>query len=169
MSKKLFPTDKKESNYSAWYRRLINWWPCIWCSGGRVTFTSGDFQELHVALRLGIRTRNRVGTVFGGSIYSSVDPYFMLMFMEILGKDYVVWDKGASVKFIRPITGRVKCRFLIQDELVARVKAEISANGQYIFELPLQYEDEEGRVYATFTKTVYAASKSYYKSKKAAA
>ena len=162
----LFETSKKESRYSAWYRRSINFWPCIWCTGGWITFVSGDFKELHVRLRLGIRTRNRVGTVYGGSIYSSVDPYFMLMFMQILGKDFVVWDKGASVKFIRPITGEVKCRFLITDELVETVRAEISANGQYVFELPLQYEDADGKVYATFTKTVYTASKEHYKKKK---
>ena len=164
----LFETNKKESRYSAWYRRSINFWPCIWCTGGKITFVSGDFKELHVRLRLGIRTRNRVGTVYGGSIYSSVDPYFMLMFMQILGKDFVVWDKGASVKFIRPITGEVKCRFLITDELVETVRAEISANGQYVFELPLQYEDADRKVYATFTKTVYTASKEHYKKKKGA-
>lgn len=162
----LFDTLKKESRYSAWYRRGINLWPCIWCSGGWITFVSGDFKELHVRLKLGIRTRNRVGTIYGGSIYSSIDPYFMLMFMEILGRDYVVWDKGASVKFIRPITVPVKCRFLITDELVETVKAQILANGQYVFELPLQYEDDNGKVYATFTKTIYTASKEYYKKKK---
>jgi hypothetical protein len=73
----LFETDKKESSRSAWMRRAFNFWPCIFCSGGKVTFIAGDFKELHVRLRLGIRTRNRVGTVYGGSIYSSVDPYYM--------------------------------------------------------------------------------------------
>jgi acyl-coenzyme A thioesterase PaaI-like protein len=161
----LFETTQKESRYSAWYRRLINFWPCIWCSGGRITFISGGFRELHIRLRLGIRTRNRVGTVYGGSIYSSVDPYFMLMFMEILGRDYVVWDKGASVKFVRPITGEVKCRFLITDELVETVKTKIAADGHYVFDLPLEYIDDQGLVYATFTKSVYTASKEYYKQK----
>jgi acyl-coenzyme A thioesterase PaaI-like protein len=164
----LFETQKKESSYSAWYRRLINFWPCIWCTGGWITFVSGDFQELHVRLKLGIRTRNRVGTVYGGSIYSSVDPYFMLMFMQILGKEYIVWDKGASIKFVRPITDPVKCRFLITDELVETVKAQVATNGQYIFDLPLQYEDDNGKVYATFIKTVYAAGKEYYMKKKEA-
>ena len=133
-----------------------------------MTFVSGDFRELHVRLKLGIRTRNRVGTIYGGSIYSSVDPYFMLMLMEILGRDYVVWDKGATMKFVRPITEPVKCRFLITDELVDTVKAQIAATGQYVFDLPLEYVDDRGTVYATFTKTVYTASKAYYKQKKSA-
>lgn len=161
----LFETDKKESSRSAWMRRAFNFWPCIFCSGGKVTFIAGDFKELHVSLKLGIRTRNRVGTVYGGSIYSSVDPYYMLLLMEVLGKDYVVWDKAASMKFVRPITKRVKCRFYITDELVEQVKNEIAANGEYSFELPLEYIDDEGKVYAVFNKSIYAANKQFYKEK----
>jgi hypothetical protein len=161
----LFVTDKKESSRSRRMRWLFNWWPCIFCSGGWIHFISGDFKELHVSIRLNWRTRNRVGTVYGGSIYSSVDPYYMLLFMEILGKDYVVWDKGASVKFVRPIIEQVKCRFLITDDLIEKVKQEIACKGEYSFELPLQYEDDAGKVYATFTKSVYAADKRFYKEK----
>jgi acyl-coenzyme A thioesterase PaaI-like protein len=148
-----------------WMRILFNWWPCIWCSGGKVEFIAGDFTELHVSLKLNIRTRNRVGTVYGGSIYSSVDPYFMLLLMEILGKDYVVWDKASSVKFVRPITDRVKCRFLITDAVVEDIKNRISSAGEYTLDLPLTYEDEKGQVYAVFNKTVYAADKKFYKEK----
>ena len=92
----------------------------------------------------------------------------MLMFMQILGKDFVVWDKAASVKFVRPIVNKVKCRFLVTDELVEEVKHKIEVLGEYTFDLPLKYEDENGVVYAVFTKTVYAASKEFYKKKLAA-
>lgn len=149
-------------------RWAFNFWPCIWCTGSRVEFIAGDFKELHVSIKLNIRTRNRVGTVYGGSIYSSVDPYFMLLFMQILGRDYVVWDKGASMKFVRPIVEKVKCRFLITDGLIAEVKQKIAENGEYTFDLPLKYEDDNGTVYATFTKQVYAAGKDFYKKKVAA-
>lgn len=146
-------------------RWVFNWWPCIWCSGGKVEFIAGDYQELHVSIKLNIRTRNRVGTVYGGSIYSSVDPYFMLLLMEVLGKNYVVWDKGASMKFVRPIVEKVKCRFLITDELVEDLKHQVAQNGEHRFELPLQYEDESGKVYAVFTKQLYVADKQFYKQK----
>lgn len=163
--KKLYDTPKTESSRSAWMRRFFNFWPCIWCTGSTVQFIAGDFKELHVSLELNIRTRNRVGTVYGGSIYSSVDPYFMLLLMEILGKNYVVWDKGATMKFVKPIVNKVKCRFLYTDEMVADIKHHVSVLGEYSFDLPLQYEDEEGKVYAVFTKSVYAADKAFYKKK----
>ena len=165
---KLYETTKTESGKSRTMRWGYNFWPCIWCTGSKVQFIAADYREMHIGLQLNIRTRNRVGTVFGGSIYSSVDPYYMLMFMQILGKDYVVWDKAASVKFVRPIIDRVKCRFLIPDELVEEVKQKVAGGGEYTFDLPLKYEDENGVVYAVFTKTIYAASKEFYKSKLAA-
>lgn len=143
---KLYVTEKSESLRSKRMRWLFNYWPCIWCSGGKLQFISGDFQELHVSIQLNMRNRNRVATVFGGSIYSSIDPYFMLMLMEILGKDYVVWDKAASVKFVRPIIERVKCRFLISEETVKEIKQQIEMKGEYTFDLPLHYEDEAGNV-----------------------
>lgn len=162
---KQYETEKAESRRSRLMRMSFNFWPCIWCSGGKVEFIASDFKEVHVSLKLNIRTRNRVGTVYGGSIYSSVDPYFMLMFMQIMGKDYVVWDKGASVKFVRPIINKVKCRFLISDEMIEDVKHHVAMRGEYSFELPLHYEDAGGKVYAVFTKSVYVAAKDFYKKK----
>lgn len=162
---KQYQTDKTETARSRNLRWAFNFWPCIWCTGSKVEFIAGDFKELHVSLKLNIRTRNRVGTVYGGSIYSSVDPYFMLLFMEVLGKEYIVWDKGASMKFIRPIVDKVKCRFLIDDDLVNEVKNHVAVLGEYSFNLPLKYEDEEGKIYAAFSKSVYVATKEFYKKK----
>jgi hypothetical protein len=165
---KQFPTTKTETWHSKKMRWGMNVWPCIWCTGGKIEFIAGDFSELHVSLWRNIRTWNKVGTVYGGSIYSSVDPYFMLMLWEILGKDFIIWDKGASVKFVRPIIEKVKCRFLLDDAMLATIKQKISEQGEYTFELPLKYEDDAGTVYAVFSKTVYAASKEFYKNKLAA-
>jgi hypothetical protein len=163
--KKLFLSTFAESRKSKLMRYAFNFWPCIWCTGSKITFIAGNFQELHVQLSLNWRTRNRVGTVYGGSIYSSVDPYYMLLLMEILGKKYVVWDKAASFKFIRPISGKVKCRFLITDEEIENIKATVAEKREFTFDFPLQYEDEEGKVYAIFNKSVYVADKSFYKEK----
>ncbi|PJZ64894.1 DUF4442 domain-containing protein [Leptospira wolffii] len=165
---KLYPTDKKESANSWWLRTRLNYWPCVWCTGGKIEFLSSDFRELHVGLRKNVRTLNRVGTVYGGSIYSSVDPYFMLMMMWILGEDYVVWDKAAKVKFVRPILKKVKAKFLITEELIEKTKKEILEKGETVFDLPLKYEDDGGTVYATFEKTIYAASRTHYEKKLAA-
>ena len=81
---------------SAWnaflWRKAVNFWPCIRRSGGRVTHLSTDFTHAVVRLRLNWRTRNLVGTIFGGAMFASTDPMYMLMLHKIFGRTHVVWD-----------------------------------------------------------------------------
>jgi len=162
---KQFPTTKTESFRSRKIRWALTFWPCVWCSGGKVQFIAGDFKEIHISIKRNIRTWNRFATVYGGSIYSSIDPFYTLMLFEILGKDYVVWDKGASIKFVRPIIDKVKCRMEVDDATLETIRQKVKEQGEYTFELTPRYEDDKGTVYALFTKTIYVASKEFYKNK----
>ena len=98
------------------YRIALNLWPCISGTGGKITYISDDFRELDVKLPLSWRSRNKVGTIFGGSMYASTDPFFMLMFIQILGPKFVVWDKGCTIRFKKPAKKTLFAKFLITDE-----------------------------------------------------
>jgi hypothetical protein len=149
-------------------RILLNVWPCIFSSGGRVTYLADDFSKLRVELPLSWRTRNYVGTVYGGSLYASTDPFYMLMLMQLLGKDYVVWDKGCTIRFKRPVTSTVHADFEITPEMLASVKSAVAAHGETEFTWTVQYRGKDGAVHAQFDKVLYAASKSFYRQKQSA-
>ena len=89
-------------------RRLVNYWPPFLGAGIRVTRWDEDWRAIDVALPLHRWNANFVGTHYGGSLYSMVDPFYMLMLIENLGPDYVVWDKSANIRFRRPGKGRVR-------------------------------------------------------------
>jgi hypothetical protein len=76
--------------------------------------------------------RNYVKTHFGGSLYAMTDPFFMLMLIHILGKEFVVWDKAAHIDFIKPSQGTVTARFLITGEQIEDIIKNTSG-GQNIF------------------------------------
>jgi hypothetical protein len=57
--------------------------------------------------------RNIVGTHFGGSLCSMIDPHFMLLLMQLLGKGYFVWDKASDIEFIKASTDEVTAVFKI--------------------------------------------------------
>ncbi|MGZ5474020.1 MAG: DUF4442 domain-containing protein, partial [Thermoanaerobaculia bacterium] len=86
--------------------RLLRWkfnlFPAYRGSGARVTYIAADFRELKVRLPLTWRSRNAVGTIFGGSMYAAVDPMYMILLMHCLGRDYIVWDKAATIRFRKP-------------------------------------------------------------------
>ncbi len=159
---KLFPTEKVENNKSYWIRILFNLAPLYIATGAKIKFCSYDFKETHVKLTKNLLTRNYVNTIFGGSMYSSIDPIYMLMLMQILGKNYVVWDKAATIRFIKPANKILKCRFIISDELVKNIKDKIKNEGEMNLELALEYLDENEKPCASFTKTLYIAEKNFY-------
>lgn len=164
MAKKLFNSARTENTKSKLYRKAFNLFPVYRRTGGKITFISDDFKEMHVLLSLKLKTRNIVGSVFGGSIYSSTDPIYMAQLMQILGKSYIVWDKAATIDFKKPIYKKAKALFLISDELIKTIKDEVDQNGKYVFDLPVQYVSmDEQTIHAEISKTLYVASKSYYK------
>jgi hypothetical protein len=163
--KKLY-TEKKENLRTRLSRLLLNFFPAYHCSGGRVIFISDDWKEVQVKLRLKFITRNYVGTVFGGSIYAALDPIFMIQLIKILGNKYVVWDKSAEIKFIKPISKKVFARFFIKNETIDFIKNKISENKETEIELPVYFEDFEDKKYAFSLKKLYIADKEFYNSKK---
>ena len=102
--------------------RLLRWamnlYPPYLGAGVRVRQISADFRQVQVKMGLGWYNRNYVGTQFGGSLYSMTDPFFMLMIMENLGRDFIVWDKAARIDFIAPGKGPVYADFSINEQLL---------------------------------------------------
>jgi acyl-coenzyme A thioesterase PaaI-like protein len=151
--------------YAYFARMLVNLMPCIWGGGGKVISISEDFTELTVRLKLKLRTRNVMGTIYGGSMYASIDPFYMLMLMQILGKQFVVWDKGASIRFKRPGKKTMFAKFQITPEMLSEVRSEVLKNGETTVTWPLAYRDEAGQVICEFDKVLYIANKDFYDEK----
>jgi hypothetical protein len=99
MKPEFLKTIKKESWKSWWFRLLMNWYPMYFGTGGKILFWAADSTEVHLRLRLNIWSYNYVGTIFGGSMFSAADPFYMVMLLKVLGNDYVVWDKAANIRF----------------------------------------------------------------------
>ena len=97
----------------------FNLFPAYRGTGGRLVYIADDWSEVRIRLRLTWRTRNYVGTLFGGSLYGAVDPLYMVMLMHRLGPEYVVWDKSASIRFRRPGRGTLYATFRIDDDELA--------------------------------------------------
>lgn len=148
-------------------RKLFRLSPAFRGTGGQVKFISADWQELHLRLPLNLRTRNYVGTIYGGSIYGAANPIYMLMLIQILGPDYVVWDKAATVRFRKPGTEAMYSRFVLTEEEIADIKTAVAEQGAIDRDYHNVYTDRQGaKVYAEITTTVYIADKAYYKAQR---
>ncbi len=148
-----------ESLKSRVFRWGFNFFPAYRGTGGRVIYIAADWHEVRIKLPLNWRTRNYVGTIYGGSIYASIDPIYMLMLMNILGKDYIVWDKAAAIRFKRPGKATLFADFNLSSEEIGEIKrlAETSRSVDRIYSVELK--DKEGKVHARIEKTLYIAKK----------
>jgi acyl-coenzyme A thioesterase PaaI-like protein len=137
----------------------FNFFPAFRGTGGRITYISGDWREVRVKVPLSWRTRNYVGTIYGGSMYGAVDPIYMVMLIKILGPDYVVWDKAASIRFKKPGTGTLFAKFVITEEERTAIKAALSVAPSMERVYQVQLVDREGVVHASIEKTVHIRRK----------
>jgi acyl-coenzyme A thioesterase PaaI-like protein len=136
-------------------RRLINLWPPLLFSGIRLTHLSPDYRSAETRLTLRWYNRNYVGTAFGGSLFAMTDPFYMLMLIKTLGRDYIVWDKAASIDFIAPGRGTVTAKFTLDDETLARIRAATAGNEKYLPQFPVDIRDEQGKSVARVIRTVH--------------
>lgn len=150
------------------YAFALNLFPTYRRTGGRAFFIADDFSDVHVRLKLGWGTRNYVGTMFGGSMAAAADPIYMIQLIRLLGNDYVVWDKSASIRFKRPGNQTLFIRFLITGELLETIRARVATEREFDLELAADWVDKTGAIYATVKKLLYIADKKYYKEKQLA-
>jgi acyl-coenzyme A thioesterase PaaI-like protein len=149
-----------DSLRSRLYRIGFNCFPAYRQTGGRVTYIAPDWQEVRVKLPLNWRTKNYVGTTFGGSMYAAVDPFHMMMLLKNLGDEYVVWDKEAEIRFKKPGRETLYARCTITDAEVAAIEAELATEGTDAVDrhYTVDLVDAEGTVHATVRNTVFVTT-----------
>ncbi len=145
---------------------MINLWPPFVGAGIRVKKIAEDFTSVDVEMKLRFWNKNYVGTHFGGSLYAMTDPFYMLILMENLGKDYIVWDKAADIRFKKPGKGRLKAHFNISKEKIAEIKAAADTDPKVEPQFKVEIRDEHGDVVAEVNKTLYVCRKDKYRPRK---
>lgn len=138
---------------------FFNLYPPFLGAGIKVEEISEDRRYLRVSLKLRFYNRNYVGTQFGGSIYSMTDPHYMYLLLNNLGPEYVVWDRGAQITFVKPGKSHLTAEFRIDDSLLELVKQKTATGEKYIFDLPVRVCDKDGQTIAEISKTLYVRKK----------
>lgn len=141
------------------FRHLLNWWPPYRGAGIRVVAISPDWCHVRVELRARLRNRNAFGSHFGGSLYSMVDPFYVLMLHQRLGRDYLVWDQAAEIEFLKPGLGTVSAEFHLSAELVQRLRREAADGSKLLPDFVVEIRNAGGETVARVRKRLYVRLK----------
>lgn len=144
-------------NISPMYRR----------STAKVISISDDIKTVKIRIPLSYKNKNYVGSIFGGSLFASVDPIPMIQLMYILKEEYIVWDKSAEIKFKRPAREDMYATFEFSDEEVEEIITKVNEHKEFEHPKLTQITNKTGDiVFCEVTKTIYIAQKEFYKEKK---
>jgi hypothetical protein len=140
-------------------RRWINLWPPFLGAGIRVQHIAPDMRAVDVEMKLGFWNANYVGTHFGGSLFAMTDPFYMLMLMANLGRDYIVWDKAASIRYRKPGKGTVRAEFRLSDSQIDDIREKLKTLPKYEPIFTVEVRDEVGVVIAEVEKLLHVRKK----------
>ena len=128
-------------------------------AGIRVKRLAPGWKEVDVEMKLRWWNANYVGTHYGGSLYSMTDPFFMVMLIENLGQDYIVWDKSATIRFRKPGRGTVSASFRLSDQQIDEIKQALNAEKKIERVFTVEVKDESGTVIAEVEKLLHIRRK----------
>jgi acyl-coenzyme A thioesterase PaaI-like protein len=138
---------------------LLNLYPPYLGAGVRVYHISKDYRHIKVKMPLYFFNRNYFGTHFGGSIYSMTDPFYVIMLVNNLGKDYIVWDKSAEIEFLKPGKGTLYADFFLTEEELDLIRSNTQNGKRFYPEFWVEVRDEAGDQVARIKKTLYVKRK----------
>ena len=140
-------------------RRVFNLWPPYLFSGVRIVDIAEDWRSAEVEMRLRWWNRNYVGTHFGGSLFSMTDPFWMLLVMNALGRDYIVWDRAGEIRFLKPGRGTVRARFVLDTARLEEIRAATADGEKYRPWFETDIHDDDGVVVASVRKQLHVRRK----------
>lgn len=149
-----------------WAKLFINIYAPFLGAGIRMKYLSADCKDLRVEMPFTWYNRNYVGVQFGGSIYAMTDPFYMFMLIQILGRDYVVWDKAANVDFIKPGKSRLTAKFQWTDAELELIRAKTASGDKFLYDKEVLIHDRDGELIACVIKTLYVRKKQLARSQK---
>lgn len=140
-------------------RRWVNLWPPFLGMGIRVIRIAPDMKAIDVEMKLRWWNANYVGTHFGGSLFAMTDPFYMLMLMANLGREYIVWDKAASIRYRKPGKGTVRAEFRLSDAQIDDIREKLGTLPKHEPVFKVEVKNEQGTVIAEVEKLLHVRKK----------
>lgn len=136
-----------------------NLWPPFLFTGIKIQHASPDFRHLKIKLKLRFWNANYVGTQYGGSIFSMADPFYMLMLIRNLGKEYTVWDKSAHIAYLKPGKTDLFAEFNLTEDDLSGIKKILETQKSLLWNRRVEIKDANGIIIAEIEKEIYIRNK----------
>lgn len=136
-------------------------------STAKIIEVSEDLLHVRIKLPLSYKNKNYVNSIFGGSLFSAVDPIPMIQLLSIMGNDYVVWDKSAEIFFKKPAKENLYADFNFTEKELTEIREQVAENKEIdIIKITQLTNKEKTQIFCEVKKTIYIADKELFKQKR---
>lgn len=156
---------KRFMKVSTIYKYGFNWSPMYKRTTAKLVEVSDDLHYVKIKMKLNWKNRNYAGSIFGGSMLAATDPIYMIQLLQILGNDYVVWDKAVEARYRKPGKSTIYGEFEFTKDEIEIIKEKVAEHHETDIVKTMSLVDEKQNIIATFNKTLYIADKGFYKEK----
>ncbi len=138
---------------------LWRFWPPFLGAGISIEVLSEDLMHTRAHLKLRWWNRNYVGTQYGGSLFSMTDAIYMVMMLQNLGSQYIVWDKAATIRYLRPGRTDVSADYKLTPQILDEIRAKLQTQEKMDWTVKVEVKDLKGEVVAEVDKILYIRKK----------
>lgn len=133
----------------------LNSWPTFASQLIAVEDVAQDWSTASIRLDLKPENGNYFGTQFGGSMFSMIDPFLVILLAKQLGPGYQVWDKSVEIDFVRPGLGPVTAHVEMPPTTVAEVREATAEGEKDLRWFTVEIKGEDGAVVAVQRREIY--------------
>ena len=116
------------------------------------------FTGVHVKISKSILNSNYNKSIFGGTIFSASDPFYSLLFDQILkrkGFKVRVWLKSAEIQYLKPRRSNLYFKISLTDADIQEAEKALISVGKFVKAFPMEILNSKGELCASVINEVY--------------
>lgn len=122
-----------------------------------IRFDKG-FRGVRVKINKSLINNNYNNSIFGGTIFAAADPFYPLLFHQVLthkGYNIRVWLKSAGINYLKP--GRTDLFFDIRlaENDIEEIEYILNTNGKHVKAYPIEMYNKEGELCVSVSSEIY--------------
>lgn len=137
---------------------ILSLYPPMLCQRIWIKRFHKGFRGVDVKIARSLVNTNFNGSIFGGTIYAATDPFYAVLFDQLLQREGFkvrVWLKSASIQYLKPGRTNLYFTLTITDEMLREAIEALRTIGKFVKAYPMEITNKDGEICATVMNEVY--------------
>ncbi len=115
-------------------KRAMNLFPPLLVNRIKIAEADEEFKNLRVTVKYSWLNKNIQKSIFGGSIFSAIDPFYAVMYWQIFNSKNIpmlIWIKKAEIDYIKTATSNLHMDFKLSENDIENAITALKENEKH--------------------------------------